>query len=131
MARSSDEGAGEAATRSMRREGWAAALQMPMAAVLLASGGHRLGAVLRGLHALAVGRVRLGPARRRAVLVRRPRARRDVLAHLLDERLQLVDDLLEGLGGVLALRLLLLEEGVDRHEVGRDGRNQPRLVARA
>ena len=78
----------------------------------------------------AVGRrvVAAGDGRR---VVGEARARGHVLAHLLDERLQLVHDLLEGLGGVRALLLLLLEEGVDRGEVVAHRRHQPRVVARA
>ena len=52
------------------------------------------------------------------VIVGEARARGDVLAHLLDERLQLVDDLLKGLRGLQLLLLLLLEERVDRQVIG-------------
>ena len=97
--------------------------------VLLLDLAHRLGALrARPLALTAVGR--LDGHRDRSVGVdARPRGH--VLADLFDESLQFVHNLLKGLGRVLALLLLLLDEVVDHHEVGRHRGGQPRLLARA
>mmetsp|Transcript_14883 Transcript_14883/g.35317 ORF Transcript_14883/g.35317 Transcript_14883/m.35317 type:complete len:332 (+) Transcript_14883:1248-2243(+) len=99
--------------------------------LLLLHGRHRLGARLV-LHRLlvAAGLVAAGLPRAQRV-VGEARTRRDIFAHLLDEGLELVDDLLEGLGGVGALGGLLLEEGVDAHIILPHGRHEARVVARA